>query len=143
MEIVVAQLNSEKVEIENCDQSRQAMPWDKEVDEMKNSDEDTLEQRGFEVGRVHHDGKLSLEAVLRFAGVCYDDKEKSVDLTLCERTKKTIAHDLCNQVTRATSSASAATTAHIRSRCTKPTLQTNVVSRQCVGSGTLVPLPFS
>jgi len=56
MEIVVAQLNSEKVEIENCDQSRQAMPWDKEVDEMKNSDEDTLEQRGFEVGRVHHDG---------------------------------------------------------------------------------------
>ena len=49
VKIVVAQLNSKEVEIERPNQSRQPMPWDEEVDEVEDFDEDRLEQRGLEV----------------------------------------------------------------------------------------------
>jgi hypothetical protein len=43
MEVVIAQLDSEEVKVEDSDQSRQTMPWNEEVDKVEDSDEDSLE----------------------------------------------------------------------------------------------------
>ena len=55
MKIVIAQLDSEEVEIESTNQAREAVPRDKEVDDVEDFDEKCLEQCGFEVWLFHRD----------------------------------------------------------------------------------------
>ena len=55
VKVVIAQFDSEEVEIESTNQAREAVPRDEKVDDVEDFDEDRLIQCGLEVRLFHRD----------------------------------------------------------------------------------------
>lgn len=64
MKIVGSQLDSHKIEVESTDVSRELMPWDDQVNEVKDLDKHPLQEGGLETRRLAclrlHDEMLDL-----------------------------------------------------------------------------------
>lgn len=53
MEIIVPQLDPHEIEIERSYETWKAVPWNEEVDDMENLNEESLEQSRLEVWGIH------------------------------------------------------------------------------------------